>query len=112
MRRHVPRGLWLDLPRGPVVREDFPLPVWIDAGSPDKKVAVLLALAAAWPPAAVLPGLYAGWLWWDVTRRTRARGLALSGLARLALVGCLLAKAAALTGGRWWGALRYRRACL
>jgi hypothetical protein len=89
-----------------------PLPLWIDAGSPDKRAAGLLVLALAWPPAVVLPALYAGWLWWDVTRRARARGLALPVSARWALVGCLLAKAAALTSGRWWGSLRYRRACL
>lgn len=112
MRRHVPRGLWLDLPRCPVAREDFPLPVWIDAGSPDKKAAAILALALAWPPAILLLPLYAAWLWWDVTRRVHARGLALSWAERWQLVGCLLAKAAALTGGRWWGSLRYRRACL
>jgi len=112
MRLHVPRGLWLDLPRWPLVREDFPLPLWIDAGSPDKKAALLIALAVAWPTAVVLPALYAGWLWWDVTRRVRARGLPLSWSERWTLVGCLLAKAAALTAGRWWGSLRYRRACL
>ena len=112
MRRHVPRGLWLDLPRRPLVHQAFPLPVWIDAGSPDKKAAGLLVLALAWPPAIVLPALYAGWLWWDVTRRARARGLHLRASARWALVGCLLAKAAALTSGRWWGSLRYRRVCL
>jgi hypothetical protein len=66
----------------------------------------------AWPPAIVLPALYAGWLWLDITRRVRARGLALSWSERWTLIGCLLAKAAALTGGRWWGSLRYRRACL
>jgi GT2 family glycosyltransferase len=112
MRRHVPRGLWLDLPRFSFVREAFPLPIWIDGGSPDKKLAALLALALAWAPAAVLLPIYAGWLWWDVTRRVRARGLALSWSERWELVGCLLAKAAALTGGRWWGSLRYGRACL
>ena len=94
------------------MREAFPVPLWIDAGSPDKKAAVLMALALAWPPAVALPALYAGWLWWDVTRRARGRGLTLSGVERWTLVGCLLAKAAALTGGRWWGSLRYGRACL
>jgi GT2 family glycosyltransferase len=112
MRRHVPRGLWLDLPRASLVREGFPVPVWIDAGSPDKKAVALVAVALAWPPAAALLPLYAGWLWWDMTRRARARGLALSAVERWELVGCLLAKAAALTGGRWWGSLRYRRVCL
>jgi GT2 family glycosyltransferase len=112
MRRHVRRGLWLDLPRRALVREDFPLPVWIDAGSPDKKAAVLVALGIAWAPFLLLLPLYGVWLWRDVTRRVQARGLSLSGAERWELVGCLLAKAAALTGGRWWGSLRYRRACL
>ena len=112
MRRHVPRGLWLDAPRASVVRERFPLPLWIDAGSPDKKVAMLLALGLLWRPLLALLPLYGAWLWWDVTRRTRARGVAVSWLGRWGLVGCLLAKAAAMTSGRWWGSLRYGRACL
>ncbi len=112
MRRHVPRGLWLDLPRLPIVRERFPLALWIDAGSPDKKALALLGLGLLWRPLLVLLPLYGGWLWWDVTRRARARGLRVSWLGRWGLVGCLLAKAAAMTGGRWWGSLRYGRACL
>jgi glycosyltransferase involved in cell wall biosynthesis len=111
MRRHV-RGLWLDLPRAALVRERFPLPVWIDAGSPDKKAAALLALGLLWRPLLALLPLYGAWLWWDMTARTRARGLAVSWLGRWGLVGCLVAKAAAMTSGRWWGSLRYGRACL
>jgi GT2 family glycosyltransferase len=112
MRRHVPRGLWLDLPRASVSRPGFPLPVWIDAGGPDKKLLALLALGLVWRPLLLLLPLYAGWLWWDVTRRARARGLAVSRLGRCGLVACLVAKAGAMTGGRWWGSLRYGRACL
>jgi GT2 family glycosyltransferase len=111
MRRHV-RGLWLDLPRASLVRERFPLSLWIDAGSPDKKAAALLALGLCWRPMLALLPLYGAWLWWDVTARTRARGLPVSWLERWGLVGCLVAKAAAMTGGRWWGSLRYGRACL
>ena len=112
MRRHLSRGLWLDLPRVSLARPGFPVPLWIDAGAPDKKVLMLLALALAWRPLLGLLPVYAGWLWWDVGVRARARGLHLSSLARCGLVGCLLAKAAAMTGGRWWGSLRYGRACL
>jgi GT2 family glycosyltransferase len=112
MRRHVPRGLWLDLPRVSIALSGFPLPLWIDAGAPDKKVLALLAAGVAWPPLLVLVPLYAAWLWRDVSSRARARGLRISGLGRWGLVGCLLAKAAAMTGGRWWGSLRYGRACL
>jgi GT2 family glycosyltransferase len=112
MRRHVPRGLWLDLPRAGVVREHFPVPLWVDAGSPDKKALALLLLGVAWRPLWLLLPLYGGWLWWDMTRRTRERDLPVSWLGRWGLVGCLLAKAAAMTTGRWWGSLRYGRACL
>jgi len=112
MRRHVPRGLWLDLPRVSLARPEFPVALWIDAGAPDKKALALLALGLAWRPLLILLPLYAGWLWWDVSGRARARGLDVSWLGRWGLVGCLLAKAAAMTGGRWWGSLRYGRACL
>jgi hypothetical protein len=112
LRRHARRGLWLDLPRGSVVRPGFPLPVWIDVASPDKKMLALVALGLAWWPLLPLGPLYAGWLWWEVTGRVRARGLDVAWPQRWGLVGCLLAKAAAMTGGRWWGSLRYGRACL
>jgi GT2 family glycosyltransferase len=112
MRRHHPRGLWLTLPRISLARERFPLSLWIEAASPDKKAAAVLALGLVWRPLLVLLPLYGLWLWWDMTQRTRARGLAVSRLGRWGLVGCLLAKAAAMTGGRWWGSLRYGRACL
>jgi GT2 family glycosyltransferase len=111
MRRHA-RGLWLTLPRVSLAREGFPLALWIEAASPDKKALAVLALGLLWPPLLGLVPLYGAWLWWDVTRRARARGLAVTWLARWGLVGCLLAKAAALTSGRWWGSLRYGRACL
>ena len=112
MRRHVPRGLWLDLPRVSLARPGFPWPLWIDAGTPDKKAAALLIAGLVWRPLLLLLPLYAAWLWWEVSGRVRARGLAVSWLGRWGLVGCLLAKAAAMTGGRWWGSLRYGRACL
>jgi GT2 family glycosyltransferase len=112
MRRHVSRGLWLDLPRVSLARPSFPLPLWIDAGSPDKKLLVLVVLGLlAWPLALLLP-LYAAWLVWDVSWRVRVRGLRVSWPGRWGLVGCLLAKAAAMTLGRWWGSLRYGCACL
>ena len=112
MRRHGPRGLWLTLPRVSLARERFPLSLWIEAASPDKRALTLLALGLLWRPLLVLLPVYGAWLWWDMTRRTRARGLAVSWLGRWGLVGCLLAKAAAMTSGRWWGSLRYGRACL
>jgi len=112
MRRHGPRGLWLTLPRVSLARERFPLSLWIEAASPDKKALALLVLGLLWRPLLVLLPVYGAWLWWDMTRRTRARRLAVSWLGRWGLVGCLLAKAAAMTSGRWWGSLRYGRACL
>jgi hypothetical protein len=112
MRRHAPRGLWLTLPRVSLARPGFPLPLWIEAAGPDKKAAALLVAGLLWRPLLLLLPLYALWLWWDVRARARERGLALSWLQHWGLAGCLLAKAAALTGGRWWGSLRYRRACL
>jgi GT2 family glycosyltransferase len=112
MRRHVPRGLWLDLPRVSLARPHFPLPLWIDGGSPDKKAAALLLAGLVWRPLLALLPLYAAWLWWDVSSRARGRGLPVSFLGGWGLVGCLVAKAGAMTGGRWWGSLRYGRACL
>lgn len=111
-RRHLRRGLWLDLPGRSVVWEGCPLRGWVDLASADKKFLGLLVAGLLLPPALVLVLAYAGYLCWDISRRTRQRGVRLSSWMFPALAGCLLAKSAAMTTGRWWGSVKHGAICL
>ncbi len=111
LRRHAPRGLWVELPRWPLAWRASPVPAWLDLAAADKKAIALLALAAAWRPALALLPLYVAWLAVAATRRARQAGVAVSPGAALGLAGLLLGKSAAMTAGRWWGSVKYGTLC-
>ncbi|MBI2456225.1 MAG: glycosyltransferase [candidate division NC10 bacterium] len=111
IRRHLGRGLWLDLPGRSVAWESCPLRGWVDLASADKKFLGLLVAGWLAPPALLLVAAYAGYLCWDITRRLRQRGITRSPWMVPALAGCLLAKSAAMTAGRWWGSVTYGALC-
>jgi GT2 family glycosyltransferase len=112
LRRHAPRGLWIDLPGCPVAWPRCPVAAWLDLASADKKLLALLALAAASPPTLLLLACYLLWLPITATRQARKAGIRASATASLGLAGLLVLKSAAMTAGRWWGSVRYRAACL
>lgn len=112
LRRHAPRGLWVDLPRRPLAWPGSPVRAWLDLAAADKKALALLAVGAAWRPALALLPLYAAWLAVAAARRARRAGAPVSPGAALALAGLLLAKSAAMTAGRWWGSVKYGAVCL
>jgi mycofactocin glycosyltransferase len=111
VRKHL-RGAWLELPARSVVWQTCPVAAWIDLASADKKLAALLVAAAIAPPLLVLPPLYAAWLVVLAARRLRAADRRISIHAAVGVAALLVAKSAALTAGRWRGALRHRCACL
>lgn len=110
--RHAPRGLWIQLPRYPLVWPGSPVRAWLDLAAADKKALALLALGAAYRPALALLPLYAVWLAVAAGRRSRRLGAAVSPGAALGLAGLLLAKSAAMTAGRWWGSVKYGVICI
>lgn len=112
IRRHLQRGLWLDLPGKSVAWEGCPMRGWVDLASADKKLLGLLVAGLLLPPALVLVPAYAGYVCWDISRRVRQRGLRLPPWMFPALAGCLLAKSAAMTAGRWWGSVKHGAICL
>jgi glycosyltransferase involved in cell wall biosynthesis len=111
LSRHARSGLWLDLPRRSFVLPRFPLPVWLDLASADKKVLAVLALSA-WHAAALwLMVPLAMWLVIGASRRARHRGMPVQAAA-IGLAGLLLLKSFAMTAGRWWGSAQYKVLCL
>lgn len=112
LRRHAPRGLWLDLPRWSFCWRAFPFRAWVDLASADKKVLAILLPGILYGPALLALPLYAGWLGVAAARRARRAGVPVSPGAALSLAGLLVLKAAAMTAGRWWGSLRYGGFCL
>jgi cellulose synthase/poly-beta-1,6-N-acetylglucosamine synthase-like glycosyltransferase len=112
MRRHLPHVLWVDLPGRSFAWEGFPVPGWIDLASADKKFLGLLMAGLLAPQALVLTLAYLGYLCWDASHRIRRRNLQGSSWAPPALAGCLLAKSAAMSVGRWWGSVKYGAICI
>ena len=112
LRRHAGNGLWLDLPRRSVHWDGFPLRVWVDLSSADKKVLGILMAGAVYAPLLWLLPLYAVWLARSAARRAQQAGVATSPVAALELAGLLVMKSAAMTVGRWWGSVRYGGICL
>lgn len=112
LRRHAPRGLWLDLPRWSFYWSAFPFRGWVDLASADKKVLAILLLGLLYGPALFALPVYAGWLGVAAARRARGVGaLAFPGAA-LGLAGLLVLKSAAMTAGRWWGSVKHGALCL
>ncbi len=112
LRRHGPKGLWVELPRCAGVWSSIPVNGWIDVAAADKKMLGLLALWWLYQPLGWLLPLYVLWLIREVRKRAARAGVPPSVTVAVCLVGLLLAKSAALTAGRWRGALRYGVVCL
>jgi GT2 family glycosyltransferase len=111
LRRHAYAGLWLDLPRRSFVLPRFPLPVWLDLASADKKVLAVMALGAWYGPALWLMAPLAVWLIIETAQRARRRGTPVKAAA-IGLAGLLVLKSSAMTAGRWWGSVKYKVLCL
>ena len=109
--RHARSGLWLDLPGRSFVVPRFPLPVWLDLASVDKKVLAVLVLSALYAPALWLMVPLAVWLVIGASRRAQAQGVPVRAGA-IGLAGLLLLKSSAMTLGRWWGSVQYKVLCL
>jgi GT2 family glycosyltransferase len=112
LRRHAPRGLWLDLPRWSFAWSAFPFRAWVDLASADKKVLAILLVGLLYGPALFALPLYAGWLGVAAAGRARGVGAPVSPGAALGLAGLLVLKSAAMTAGRWWGSVKHGALCL
>ncbi len=111
VRRHVRRGMWVELPLGSLWWSGFPLPGWVDLASADKKVLAILMLGAAFAPALALLPLYAAWLAVAAARRAKDIGRPMSPASAAALAALLVLKSGAMTAGRWWGSVKYGAMC-
>ena len=111
LKRHAPRGLWLDLPFRSFGLTRFPGRAWVDLAAADKKVLAILLLGTVYGPSLWLLVPYAGWLTAATGRRARLAGAPVSLLGGLALAGMLVLKSGAMTAGRWYGSARYGALC-
>ena len=112
LRRHHPHGVWIELPRRSVQWPSVPLLCWVDMASPDKKALTLFGLGCLYRPLMWLLPLYLLWLVHETSARARAAGSPVSLSHSFSLAWLLIAKAGAMTAGRWWGSVRYRALCL
>lgn len=112
LRRHVSRGLWLDLPGHSCSASGFPVPAWIDLASADKKTMAILAMGVLYRPALYLMAFYALWLTVSASRRAMQWGISVSPTEAVGLAGLLVMKSTAMTLGRWWGSVKYGALCV
>lgn len=111
LRRHAGRGLWMDLPRWPVSWSNWPIGVWIDLASADKKMVAILLLGILYDPLFVLLPAYGIWLVVTMQRRAKEVAGPISLITAISLAGLLVLKSATMTTGRWWGSIRYGALC-
>lgn len=102
----------MEVPRYAGVWSSAPVNGWVDVASADKKMLALLVLWWLCQPLGWLLPLYALWLIREARRRAALAGVPPSMTMALCLAGLLLAKSAALTGGRWRGSWKYGAVCL
>ncbi len=109
--RCLTQGLWVELPRLPLVLPRWPFPGWIDLASADKKLLLILGLSIFYVPALFILIPYASWLVLVTSRRARRAGASRPGISAVQLAGLLILKSFAMTLGRWWGSVKYGALC-
>lgn len=112
LKRHFPRILLIELPRWHALSERWPLRLWLDLASADKKFILGLILSLIWPLSSALLLLYLMYLYRNMGKRLKIDRIDSGVGERWALVLLLLFKSLAITCGRWRGSLTHRVLCL
>ena len=112
LKRHFPRILLVELPRWHALSERWPLRLWLDLASADKKFILGLILSLIWPLFSALLLLYLMYLYRNIGKRLKIDRIDSGVGERWALVLLLLFKSLAITCGRWRGSLAQGVLCL
>lgn len=112
MQRHGQGILCIDLPLRSFTWKRSPVASWIDLGSADKKLLLLVLAGTVDPRLWLALPLYGAYLVWRCRRRARATNARASIPVAIELAGLLVLKSAAMTAGRLWGSWRYRTLCV
>lgn len=112
IRKHLRRGMQIDLPRHSATWTHAPLAGWIDCASADKKCLALLACSLMVPVLGWMVPAYVFLLSAQAHRRALAEQIDTSWITAFGLGTLLIAKSGAMTAGRWVGSVKYGALCL
>ena len=112
LKKHFSKMLIVELPGWHFLSERWPLRLWLDLASADKKFIFGLFLSVLWPPLSAYLLLYLVYLYRDMGKRLQMDRIDSGFGERWELVLLLLFKSMAITCGRWWGSITHRVLCL
>jgi glycosyltransferase involved in cell wall biosynthesis len=112
LKKHFPKMMLIELPRFRYVSKRFPLRVWIDMASADKKLAMALILSIIWWPFFLILLFYFILLYRDMRVRIRKEDFEANFCEKWRMVFLLFLKSIAMTAGRLKGSFHYGVVCL
>lgn len=112
LKKHFPRGLFLEFPRFTYIKESFGIPIWLNLNSFDKKIFFLCIAGYIIP--AILIGLpfYLIYHISDIKKRSKKIGMTLSISERLRMLGLLFIKSFFMTIGSTYGSFKKKVICV
>jgi len=111
LKKHFKRLIIIDLPRYQYFSKKWPLRLWVDMASADKKLLGIVLLSFFWWPLSIFIIFYFIYLYANMDFRLKQKGLNAAFLDKLQLILLLNFKSAAITAGRIVGSFRNRVLC-
>jgi glycosyltransferase involved in cell wall biosynthesis len=120
LRKHFPRGLFLELPRFTYMKEEgftlpttsFGIPVWLNLNSIDKKIFFICFIGYLFPSAMILLPLYLTYEVYDIKKRGERLDMRISIFEGLEMAGLLFVKSLFITFGSIYGSFKNRVLCI
>ena len=112
LKKHFRKIMLIELPRFRYISKRFPLRVWIDMASADKKLALALILSIIWWPFFLILLSYFVFLYRDISVRIQEEGFEADFCEKWCMVLLLFFKSMAMTAGRLTGSFRHGVLCL
>ncbi|MBI3582432.1 MAG: glycosyltransferase [Nitrospinae bacterium] len=112
LKKHFPKGLFIELPRVTYIKEKFGVPLWINLNSLDKKLFFIFLAGYFIPTILILVPFYFLYHASDIKRRAETLDMPLPLSEGLIMSGLLFIKSFFITIGRIYGSFRKRVICI
>ena len=112
LKKHFPKGLFIELPRVTYINEKFGVPLWINLNSLDKKLFFIFLAGCFIPTILILVPFYFLYHAFDIKRRAETLDMPLPLYEGLIMSGLLFIKSFFITIGRIYGSFRKRVICI
>lgn len=110
--KHFDRLVIIDLPRYTYISKRWPLRMWLNLTSADKKVLAISIISILFPPFILVLAAYFLYLLTDMGKRLTQNGVTACFREKCLLVLLLWVKSFAMTTGRVRGSIRYNVLCV